>query len=351
MLSRMAESLYWIGRYVERAEQTARITDVTFSHTLTMGSTTEAEARRARHWAALLDIVGERATFAGDGESVDEDTVPTHLLFSPQNPNSIVECIGRSRENARTMRNQIATEMWEVLNRFHLDVQRPGRRRRRVGEGAESASRFCMSVVEFSQLLQGITDSTMPREEGWYFLQAGKFLERAEWTARVLDVNYRLLVGDDAEGGDRQALASAASDVQPWATLLRSLSAYESYHRMSSRGIRPSGVIELLTLSAVLPRSIRFSVAAVDLALRHITEEAPSYNGSEPMPGAAFESNARREIGRLHAELAYQRLNDLFDQGLHRSLVEVQRRCYRIGEYVEDEFFAHQPLTAQMVMA
>jgi uncharacterized alpha-E superfamily protein len=101
----------------------------------------------------------------------------------------------------------------------------------------------------------------------------------------------------------------------------------------------------------VLPRSIRFSVAAVDLALRHITEEAPSYNGSEPMPGPAFESNARREIGRLHAELAYQRLNDLFDQGLHRSLLEVQRRCYRIGEYIEDEFFAHQPLTAQMVMA
>jgi uncharacterized alpha-E superfamily protein len=249
------------------------------------------------------------------------------------------------------MRNQLATEMWEALNRFHLDVQGSRRRRRRVGEGAESASRFCMSVVEFSQLLQGITDSTMPREEGWYFLQAGKFLERAEWTARVLDVNYRLLVGDDAERGDRAALASAGSDVQPWATLLRSLSAYESYHRISSTGIQPSGVIELLTLSAVLPRSIRFSVAAVEAALRHITDEAPSYNGSEPMPGATLESNARREIGRLHAELAYQRLNDLFDQGLHRSLLEVQRRCYTIGAAVEDEFFAHQPLTAQEMMA
>jgi uncharacterized alpha-E superfamily protein len=211
----MAESLYWIGRYVERAEQSARITDVTFSHTLTMGSTPEAEARRQRHWTALLDIVGERAAFS-DADA-DEESVPNHLLFSPQNPNSIVECIARSRENARTMRNQLATEMWEALNRFHLDVQGSRRRRRRVGEGAESASRFCMSVVEFSQLLQGITDSTMPREEGWYFLQAGKFLERAEWTARVLDVNYRLLVGDDAERGDRAALASAGSDVQPWA--------------------------------------------------------------------------------------------------------------------------------------
>jgi uncharacterized alpha-E superfamily protein len=101
----------------------------------------------------------------------------------------------------------------------------------------------------------------------------------------------------------------------------------------------------------VLPRSIRFSVAAVEEALRHITDDAPSYNGSEPMPGATIDSNARREIGRLHAELAYQRLGDLFDQGLHRSLLEVQRRCYLIGEAVEYEYFAHQPLTAQEMMA
>ena len=101
--------------------------------------------------------------------------------------------------------------------------------------GAESTTRFCRSIVDFSQLLQGITDSTMPREEGWYFLQAGKFLERAEWTARTLDVNYRLLVGDDAERGDRHALAAAAHDLQPWGTLLRSLSAYESYHRIAEQ--------------------------------------------------------------------------------------------------------------------
>jgi uncharacterized alpha-E superfamily protein len=350
MLSRMAESLYWIGRYVERAEQTARVTEVTFGHTLTMGSTPEAEVRRMRHWAALLDIVGERPAFA-DGSAADEDRVSTHLLFSHENPNSISECIARARENARTMRNLIATEMWEALNRFHLDVQRPGRRRRRVGEGAESATRFCNSVIEFSQLLQGVTNSTMPREEGWYFLQAGKFLERAEWTARVLDVNYRLLVGEESEVGEREALASVAADVQPWATLLRALSAYESYYRLSSSGIQPSGVIELLTLSPVLPRSIRFSVGEVEAALRHLTEEAPSYNGSEPMPGASNESDARREIGRLHAELAYQRLSDLFDHGIHRSFLEVQRRCYRIGQHVEDEFFAHRPLTAQEMLA
>jgi uncharacterized alpha-E superfamily protein len=333
MLSRMAESLYWIGRYVERAEQTARLTEATFRHTVVMGSTTEAEARRQRHWAALLDIVGEHSAFPPGGPEGDEESVAAHLIFSTENGNSIVECIARARDNAHTMRHQMATEMWEALNRFHLDVKRPGRRRR-AASSAEGTTRFCRSIVDFSQLLQGVTDSTMPREEGWYFLQAGKFLERAEWTARTIDVNYRLLVGPTLKSGDRQALAAAAHDPQPWGTLLRSLSAYESYHRIQSRGIQPTAVI-----------------GKVDAALAHISEQAPGYNGSEPMPGARTESEARREVGRLHAEFAYQRLDDLLEQGLHASLLDIQRRCYRIGDCVEDEFFAHRPLTAQDVMA
>ncbi|MBA3842246.1 MAG: alpha-E domain-containing protein [Actinobacteria bacterium] len=352
MLSRMAASLYWIGRYVERAEQTARLTEVTFSHTLAMGSTSEAEARRERHWTALLEIVGAVSTFPREDGPPGESNVPAHLIFSHDNANSIVECIALARDNARTMRHQVATEMWEALNRFHLEVQQPARRRRATAE-AEKATRFCRSVVDFSQLLQGITDSTMPREEGWYFLQAGKFLERAESTARTLDVNYRLLAGEGTVGGatDGLALDAAAEDIQPWATLLHSLSAYESYHRIQRRGIQPSAVIELLTLSPVLPRSIRFSVGQVEAALAHITEQAPAYNGSEPMPGWTLDSEARREVGRLHADFAYQRLEDLLAGGLHRALIDVQRRCYRIGDRIEDEFFAHRPLTAQEAMA
>ena len=350
MLSRMASSLYWIGRYVERAEQTARLTEVAYSHTLAMGSTPDAEARRERHWRALLEIVGAHGSFPGDAGPPGEATVPEHLIFAPQNPNSIVECIALARDNARTMRHQVATEMWETLNRFHLEIHRPWRRRRATAE-AETATRFCRSVVEFSQLLQGITDSTMPREEGWYFLQAGKFLERAESTARTLDVNYALLTGESvAGGGDRIAL-SASDDLQAWSTLLHSLSAYESYHRIQQRGVQPQAVIALLTLSPVLPRSIRFAIGQVDAALAHIVEQAPSYNGSEPMPGSAIDSEARREAGRLHADFAYQRLDDLLEGGLHQALLGMQRRCYRIGDCIENEFFAHRPLTAQEVMA
>ena len=141
MLSRMAESLYWIGRYVERAEQTARITDVTFSHTLDDGL--DARGRGARGSAtgtALLDIVGERAAFAGRGRAGRRgDGADAPASSRPRTRTRSSSASRRSRENARTMRHQLATEMWEVLNRFHLDVQRPGRRRRRVGEGAESA--------------------------------------------------------------------------------------------------------------------------------------------------------------------------------------------------------------------
>ena len=350
MLSRMASSLYWIGRYVERAEQTARLTEVTFRHTLAMGSTPEAEARRERHWTALVEIVGARGSLPDDNPPGDAN-VPEHLIFSRENANSIVECIALARDNARTMRHQVATEMWEALNRFHLEVQQPARRRKATAE-AENATRFCRSVVDFSQLLQGITDSTMPREEGWYFLQAGKFLERAESTARTLDVNFRLLVGESTDGtGDRLALEAAAGDVQPWATLLHSLSAYESYHRIQQRGIQPQAVIELLTLSPVLPRSIRFSVGQVEAALAHITERAPAYNGSEPLPGSSPGSEARREVGRLNADFAYERIEDILDRGLHRGLIGIQRRCYRIGDAIEDEFFAHRPLTAQEAMA
>jgi uncharacterized alpha-E superfamily protein len=348
VLSRVAESLYWIGRYVERAEQTARMADVAFSHTLAMGSTPAAEDQRRRHWDALLEILGEPVDALGDGVTADERTVPAHVTYSADNDNAIVHCIATARENARTLRHQLAPEMWEVLNRFHLDVQRPTRRRR-VAADAEHTIRFCRSVVEFSQLFQGVTDSTMPREEGWHFLQAGTYLERAEKTARALAVNYRLLVGQDDVETELLTTGRAALDPQPWASVLRSLSAYEAYYRVSSTSVQPGAVIELLTLSPVVPRSIRFSIDRLDHCLSAITETgAAARDGAEPH---ALRNEARREVARLDGELAYQRLDELVRRGVHDSLLDLQRRCYWIGSLIEEEFFAHRPLTAEEVVA
>jgi len=208
MLSRIAESLYWIGRYVERAEDTARITDVNFHHTLEMGTSDTARVRRGRHWDALIAIVGDKERFYQTYEEANDETVPFFLTFAPQNPLSIVSCVALARENARTMRHQLGSEMWEVLNRFYLDLQRHSQ----TGEaqrGAENAHNFYRWVIEFSHLFQGITDSTMPRDEGWYFLQLGKFLERAEKTARALDAKYHLLIADSSP---EQAAQLASAD-------------------------------------------------------------------------------------------------------------------------------------------
>jgi uncharacterized alpha-E superfamily protein len=356
MLSRIAESLYWIGRYVERAEDTARITDVNYHHTLEMGASAEAQARRGKHWEALITIVGDAERFFWAHSEANEETVPPYLTFATENPHSIVSCIARARENARMMRHQLASEMWEVLNRFYLELQR----RQDAGEtpqGAENAHVFYRWIIEFSHLFQGITDSTMPREEGWYFLQAGKFLERAEKTARALDVKYHLLIADSSPA---EAARLAASDAPPgdwhqWLALLRSLSAYEAYNKIYRSAVRPRAVIEMLTLSPVFPRSIRYAIGEVDDALARIAAQLAGQPDDDAYGGPGLilgrPSEAERAVGRLKGTLAYQRVDEIFAIGLRDYLLDLQRQCYRIGEQIEAQYFAGRVLRAEEVVA
>ncbi len=366
MLSRIAESLYWIGRYVERAEDTARITDVNNHHTLEMGASPEARERRRQHWESLIVIVGEAPRFFTMHDRADEETVPPYLTFATENPHSIVSCVARARENARTMRHQIASEMWEVLNRFHLELQRL-RELDETPVSPENVHLFYRSIKEFSHLFQGITDSTMPREEGWYFLQAGKFLERAEKTARALDVKYHLLVSD-AEGRsrDESALSPQSSVLSPlpgdwdqWLAVLRSLSAYEAYHKIYRSTVRPRSVVEMLTLSPIFPRSIRFAIGEVDAALARIgglrtkdvglSGEVPDLS-PQPFVLSPF-SEAERAVGRLHSALAYQRVEEVFAVDLHDYLLDIQRQCFQIGEHIQAQYFAPRILRAEEVIA
>ncbi len=367
MLSRMAESLYWIGRYVERAEDTARITDVNYHHTLGMGTSPEAEARRTRHWEALIAIVGNEQRFKSSYDEANEETVPTYLTFDLNNPNSIVSCVARSREQARAMRHQIASEMWEALNRFYLDLQGwTG-----FGQGPvsiENAHLFYRSVIEFSHLFQGVTDSTMPREEGWHFLQAGKFLERAEKTARALDVKYHLLVADAVPHapvtgpGFEDAVARIAEDVpgewHQWQAVLRSLSAYEAYHKLYRAAVQPRAVVEMLTLSPVFPRSILYSINEVEGALARISAYRsfdPEYRSlmgaGTPLPISASGSEAERAVGILRSQLAYDRVEEIFETGLHQYLLNLQRACFRLGEHIQAEYFAPRVLRPEDVVA
>lgn len=367
MLSRIAESLYWIGRYVERAEDTARITDVNYHHTLGMGASPEAEARRTRHWEALISIVGNEQRFRSSYGEANEVTAPTYLTFDANNPNSIISCVARSREQARAMRHQIASEMWEALNRFYLDLQRW------AGSGqepvtVENAHLFYRSVIEFSHLFQGVTDSTMPREEGWHFLQAGKFLERAEKTARALDVKYHLLMADASPyapvaGSGFEAIAARLTDDVPgewheWQAVLRSLSAYEAYHKLYRAAVQPRDVVEMLTLSPVFPRSILFAIAEVDAALARISayrtydpEHRTISSVALPGPNPSGGSEAERAAGILRSRLAYGRVEEIFAAGLHQYLLDLQRSCYRLGEHIQAEYFAPRVLRPEDVVA
>ncbi|MGI9254421.1 MAG: alpha-E domain-containing protein [Thermomicrobiales bacterium] len=361
MLSRIAESLYWIGRYVERAEDTARITDVTYHHTLGMGTSPDAERRRRRHWEALVAIVGDEAGFCVDWGEASEETVPLYLTFDQRNPNSIVSCVATAREQARTMRHQIASEMWEVLNRFHLDLLAMGAATMET-LADENAHDFYRKVAEFSHLFQGVADSTMPREEGWHFLQAGKFLERAEKTARALDVRYHLLMADTDPGLPGRAAASridaslaegsAPGDWHQWQAVLRSLSAFEAYHKLYRSAARPRNVIELLSLSPIFPRSIRFSIREVDAALSAIA----ATRATDPDRAGSLDTYrellpAQRAAGRLDSRLGFGLVEDIFAAGLHESLLEIQQGCHQIGECIERQYFAHRVLMPEEVVA
>jgi uncharacterized alpha-E superfamily protein len=352
MLSRIADSLYWIGRYVERAEDTARIADIAYHNTLGLGISTDAARRRRNHWEALLAISGDPVDFNQRYDIANEDTVPPYLTFDVENPHSIVSCIAQAREQARGLRHQIASEMWEALNRFHLDLQRQ-RTWQGTWVGAENANLFYRNVKEFSHLFQGVTDSILPRDEGWAFLQAGKFLERATKTARALDIKYHLLMSETADLDG----TTIPVELPQWQALLRSFSAYESYHKLYRTAVRPRSVIELIVLSAVFPRSIQFSARQVNEALNLIAAARAhdldgaieGYHPATPFPGEPDE--AARLAGRLHSRLAYGTIDEVMTAGVGTFLQDVQRRCYQIGERIHGQYFAPRILQAEEVIA
>ncbi len=356
MLSRIAESLYWIGRYVERAEDTARITDVKFHHTLGMGASDEDESRRQRQWESLLAIVGDNRRFFLTNTEANDETVPSYLILDAGNPNSVISCVARARELAGGMRHQIASEMWEALNRFHLRLQQ----RHDQSLGIINPHNFFRSIVEFSHLFQGVTDSTMPREEGWYFLQAGKFLERAEKTARALDVNFQLLLEDSSSTTPGLSAMPRLEDVpgEPhrWLALMRSLSAYEAYHKIYRSAVRPRSVIEMLILSPLFPRSIRFSIGEVEAALAAIASARPDEGSSmTPLPIShtlgTHSAQAERVSGRLRSQLSYSTVDEVFATGLHNYLLSLERTCHEVGEHVQRQYFSPRVLTPEECIA
>jgi uncharacterized alpha-E superfamily protein len=321
MLSRHADSAYWIGRYIERAEATARMIDVHYHYGLE--SPRVGEALR---WSSILAISGTEDAYNARYTELDERSILHFFAFDLDNPNSIASCISFARENARSIRDVISSEMWQSVNKWFL-----GMRSWNVEMVLKvSPHSFFTWVKNESHLFQGITNRTLIMGEARDFHDAGRFLERADQSARILDVKYHDLlpsftrqtsVGDEGPIG-----VGGALDVHGWVAVLKSVGAFEAFRKTFRAGVTPIRVAEFLILNPKFPASVRHSIARVDGCLRRISGNTDS----------APKNVAERTVGKLHGELNYMSAEDIITEGLHEFLDRVQLRCLEIGGAITD---------------
>ncbi len=310
MLSRVADSVFWMARYVERAENVARFIDVNHNLTLDLGE------ELGDQWAPLVYTTGDQELFFERYKTATRDNVLRFFTFDTENPNSILSCLSHARENARTAREIISSDMWEELNRFYLLVRDAAR------EGTPCDYEFFARIKRASHLLIGTTDATMSHGEPWHFARMGRLLERADKTSRILDVKYFILLPKATDVG-------TTLDVTQWSALLRSTSALEMYRRAHGR-IAPLRVIDFLLLDRQFPRSVRYCVGGAEDSLHAITG----------MPDGMFGNRAEQELGRLRSALDFTSIDDIVQAGLHEFIDDVQRRLNSTGEAIHATFVA-----------
>jgi uncharacterized alpha-E superfamily protein len=323
MLSRVAENLYWISRYIERAENVARLLDVGFHLELDAAGVGRQEGDLGPT-ESVLTILACRDAFEashGSGGSVEarRDDVLKFLTFDPDSTNSILSMLARARENARTSQETLSGEAWFQINRLYLYL---GSRRART-RFATSPSRFYDGIKNACVLFNGLVEGTLPRNEVYHFLQLGRYLERVNQVARVLNVKMHGL----RDGGP---VADPPMRVVHWSSLLRSCSAYESYLRDHHDRIDPEGVVRYLVLDAYFPRAMRFCVARCCESLREIAGR-----GEE----AGYSTEAERLLGRLDSDLRYIDVNEIFGRGLSTFLIGVQDSCQKVGDEIHHAYF------------
>jgi uncharacterized alpha-E superfamily protein len=311
MLSRVAHSLYWMSRYIERAENMARLLEVNLQFLLDFQGLSDDALKD--HWGSLLAGAGEEESFAARYEAADNRTVTEFLAFDRRNPNSILACVFAARENARMIRDQISIEMWETINELYLFL----RAHNTAEIWAAGPYEFFQQIKRHSHLFQGLTDSTTSRSEGWEFIQFGKLLERADKTTRILDVKYHILLPNANDVG-------GAVDTAQWQAVLRSASALEAYHRFYVHEILPWKAAEFLIFSDSFPRSLHYCAAQIDEFLRRILDETSPRSRSQ----------AARTSRRLLADLQSLSITDVLERGLHEFLLDVQKSLDRIGDEV-----------------
>jgi uncharacterized alpha-E superfamily protein len=312
VLSRDADSLYWLSRYVERAENTARVLDVAYR----MASMPISyNGVNSNEWESALVTAGTLDQFKATYGEVTPERVIDYLAFSDANPSSIRCCFDTARENARSVRGALTSEMWEAINSAWLEMCRLKMQTVEV----QDLPRFLNLVKETSLRYDGSALRTMLRNDAYWFSRLGVYIERADNTARVLDVKYHVLLPQDAEVG-------GGVDYYQWAAILRSVSALVSYQWVYHQSLRPWLVADLLILREEMPRSLAACYSALS---RHLDDISYRYGTT---------GNAQRLARGAHARLANRRIEDIFEHGLHEFLQEFLTDNTRLGIAISNQY-------------
>ena len=313
MLSRTADHLFWMSRYTERAENTARMLDVNYQTSLLPQSTGVAQVG----WQGVLSISELMPSYTQKHGEVVQKNVMEFMVKDEENPSSIVSCLKAARENARAVRGTLTTEVWETLNQTFLEVMRM----LRAGDFERDPGQFFEWVKFRSHLSRGVTVGTMLQDEALHFMRLGTFLERSDNTARLVDVKFHAVQSDffgNASEKDQEY------DFYHWSAILRSVSGFEIYRKVYRDVIKPERVAELLILRADMPRSLHACLHGVVENLRMV--------GSDPS------SETQRRAGKLRADLQYARIDEILATGLHAYLTQFLDRVNEIGSHISRDF-------------
>jgi uncharacterized alpha-E superfamily protein len=311
MLSRVADAIYWMARYLERAENISRFIEVNWHLTLDLPDLT------LQQWEPLVSVTGERSFFYQKYATADQAAVIRFLTFDLDYPNSIVNCLRAARFNAGSVREIIPSEMWEQVNIFYHLIEEAARDPESI---LDNPYELCQNIKTRSLLLGGIANDAMTHGEGWHFFTMGRMLERADKTSRILDVKYFILLPNE------KAVGTATDDIQ-WAALLRTTSALQAYRQNYGR-ILPGNVVEFLLLNRNFPRSVLHCLTRAQASLHEITGTPLGY----------FQNRAEQLLGNLCAELSYKKVEEVFRFGLHEFIDHLQTELNCVDRELWDNF-------------
>jgi uncharacterized alpha-E superfamily protein len=311
MLSRTADSLYWVSRYVERAEYLARILDATMRLTNLPSSYGGA----GTEWQSAVATAGCVEPFGSAYGEANEQNVCDFLTFNPDNPSSIRNCLALARSNARAVRTALTSEMWDALNGAWLELQRFEKKRM----DREEFARFLEWVKAVSLAFDGSAYRTMLRDDGYWFSRLGVYVERADNTARILDVKYHVLLPENEQVG-------GSLDYFQWTTMLREVSALTAYHWVYRQAVKPILIADLLILNRRMPRSL---AACYENISRFLDLLGDAYGRQGP---------AQRQARRTLTTLSNTRIDDIFQKGLHEFISDFISENNRLGNVIVDQY-------------